>query len=53
MIRDAIWFDTKDHKFRAKCIDEGLDLTPEKAIKFTRTGNIKSTVVLCLQTKNM
>lgn len=40
MIRDAIVFGTKDHKVRAKCIDEGSDLTLEKAINFARTQEI-------------
>lgn len=40
MIRDSIVFGTKDHKARAKCIDEGSDLTLEKAINFARIQEI-------------
>lgn len=37
MIRDAVVFGTKDHKVREKCINEGSDLTLEKAVNIGRT----------------
>ena len=37
MVRDAIVFGTKDHTVREKCINEGSDLTLEKAVNFGRT----------------
>lgn len=40
MIKDSIVFGTKDHKVTAKCIDEGSDLTLDKAINFARIQEI-------------
>ena len=37
MVRDAIVFGTKDHTVRENCINEGSDLTIEKAVNFGRT----------------
>ena len=40
MIRDAIVFGVKDSKVREKCINEGSELTLEKAVNFARTSEL-------------
>jgi hypothetical protein len=50
MVRDAIVFGTKDHTVREKCINEGSDLTLEKAVNFGRTLELsKAQFKICVQ----
>ena len=48
MIRDAIVFGTKDHKVREKCINEGSELTLEKAINYARTHELSKAQLKCM-----
>ncbi|XP_048747984.2 uncharacterized protein LOC125660191 [Ostrea edulis] len=53
MIRDAIVFGTKYHKVREKCINEGSDLTLEKAINFARTSELSKQQVQSMEDKSV
>ncbi|XP_021348815.1 uncharacterized protein K02A2.6-like [Mizuhopecten yessoensis] len=53
MIRDAIVFGTKDHKVRAKCSNEGSDLTLEKAVNYSRTFELSKEQVKCIEEKTV